>query len=306
VRGAPAIGIAGAMGAVLGIRRFDGDDRASFLSKLHEVATYLEGARPTAVNLSWALQRMCRFAEAQTEATPEQLKSSLLDEANRIRDEDAEMCRAIGTHGHALIKPDSGVITHCNAGSLATSEFGTALAPMYVAHEHGVSFRVYADETRPLLQGSRLTAWELQQAGIDVTLLCDNMSAWLMKQGKVNLVITGADRVAANGDAANKIGTYGLALLAKAHNIPFYIAAPSSTFDMSMADGSLIPIEERDPEEIRRGFGKLTAPEDVACYSPAFDVTPAALIEGIITERGIVSPVTTDAIASLIKPHENC
>jgi methylthioribose-1-phosphate isomerase len=192
------------------------------------------------------------------------------------------------------------VLTHCNAGGLATAEYGTALAPMYTAHEKGRKFRVYADETRPLLQGSRLTAWELGQAGIDVTLICDSMAAVVMREKKVDLVITGADRIAANGDTANKIGTYGVALLAQAHSIPFYVAAPSSTFDLSIADGSKIPIEERDPDEIRKGMGRQTAPEEVACYSPAFDVTPASLIRGLITEKGLIQPVTREKIAAQI------
>ena len=210
------------------------------------------------------------------------------------------MCRAIGEHGHTLIEEGFGVLTHCNAGSLATAELGTALAPMYIAHERGRKFQVYAGETRPLLQGARLTAWELGRAGIDVTLLCDSMTGALMKEGRVDLVITGADRIAANGDTANKIGTYTVAIVAEKHRIPFYVAAPSSTFDMSAPDGSGIPIEERDPDEIRRGFGQLTAPYDVPCYSPAFDVTPAALIRGIVTERGLIAPVTAARIAQVL------
>jgi len=301
VRGAPAIGIAAAMGAVLGVRDYGGDDRAGFVKKLNEVCDYLASSRPTAVNLRWALDRIRRRAESTPDHDPSAIQRALLEEAKRIRDEDEGMCRAIGRLGEPLIRPGVGVLTHCNAGGLATACFGTALAPLYAAHQLGRSFRVYAGETRPLLQGSRLTAWELQQAGIDVTLLCDSMVGSLMKSGRVDLVVTGADRIAANGDVANKIGTYGIAVLAEAHGIPFYVAAPSSTFDLSIADGSQIPIEERDADEIRRGFGSLTAPPDVSCYCPAFDVTPAELVRGIITERGIIQPVTADRVSAVVK-----
>ena len=232
----------------------------------------------------------------------DQLKQNLLREAKLIRDEDAAMCRAIGLAGAHLIKEGAGVLTHCNAGALATAEYGTALAPMYVAHEAGRKFRVYADETRPLLQGSRLTAWELNQAGIDVTVICDNMAGSLMRQGKIDLVITGADRIAANGDVANKIGTYSVAVLAEAHGIPFYVAAPSSTFDLSTACGDDIPIEERCADEIRLGFGRLTAPQDVPCACPAFDVTPARLIRGLLTEGGLIEPVTAERIRAALAP----
>jgi methylthioribose-1-phosphate isomerase len=210
------------------------------------------------------------------------------------------MCRAIGGFGAGLIEPGQGVLTHCNAGGLATADYGTALAVIFSAFERGTPFRVFADETRPLLQGSRLTAWELQRRGVPMTLICDNMAAQVMKERKVHLVIVGADRIAANGDTANKIGTYGVALLARAHGIPFYVAAPSSTFDLSLPDGSAIPIEQRDPREVTHGYGRATAPEGVEVYNPAFDVTPASLIEGIITERGIIRPVTTQAIRERI------
>jgi len=229
----------------------------------------------------------------------EQLKQDMLAEAQAIRDEDAATCRAIGDHGVHLIPDGATVITHCNAGGLATAEYGTALAPMFRAHELGRKFKVFADETRPLLQGSRLTAWELSEAGIDVTVQCDNMAGHLMRARRGDVVITGADRIAANGDSANKIGTYGLAVLAQAHGVPFYVAAPRSTFDLSLADGSAIPIEERSEEEVRRGFGRLTAPEGVPCYCPPFDVTPASLIRGIITEVGVVSPVTREGIRDI-------
>jgi methylthioribose-1-phosphate isomerase len=300
VRGAPAIGIAAAMGVVLGIRRCAGQSEAAFFDRFHQVCDYLGTARPTAVNLFWALRRMQRSADAHAGRGVAAIQAALLAEAQAIRDEDAAMCRRIGEHGLPLITDGCGVLTHCNAGALATAELGTALAPLYLAHAAGRAFRVYADETRPLLQGARLTAWELSRAGIDVTLICDGMAAVVMRERKVNLVITGADRIAANGDTANKIGTYGVAVLAQAHGIPFYVAAPSSTFDLSLADGAGIPIEERDPDEIRRGMGRQTAPADVRCYSPAFDVTPAALIRGIITERGIIQPVTREAIGTVL------
>ncbi|MBU0718915.1 MAG: S-methyl-5-thioribose-1-phosphate isomerase [Planctomycetes bacterium] len=306
VRGAPAIGIAAAMGVVLGVRDYPGLDRAGLLARLDEVCDYLASSRPTAVNLSWALDRMRRQLREHEAATVQQLKPVLLSEAKLIRDEDAAMCRAIGRHGLGLIKPGCGILTHCNAGALATAEYGTALAPLYLAHEEGRQFRVYATETRPLLQGARLTAWELSQAGINVTFLCDSMAGALMKSGKVDLVITGADRIAANGDVANKIGTYSLAVLAKAHGIPFYVAAPTSTFDPSTPDGAAIPIEYRDPDEIRRGFGPLTAPADVPCYSPAFDVTPAELIRGIVTDRGLVQPPTRESLAEVIGGSGSC
>ena len=300
IRGAPAIGIAAAMGAVLGIRHYVGSDRDGFLKKLDDVCEYLGSSRPTAVNLSWALARMRRHAASLKADSVGALKTALLEEAKRIRDEDAAMCRAIGECGKSLIEAGSGVLTHCNAGALATAELGTALAPLYLAHEAGLPFRVYVDETRPLLQGSRLTAWELGQAGLDVTLLCDSMVGSLMSRGMVDLVITGADRIAANGDVANKIGTYSVAVLASQHRIPFYVAAPSSTFDLSTPDGSGIPIEERDPDEIRQGFGRSTAPADVACYCPAFDVTPAELIHGLVTERGLIRPVEAGRIRDVL------
>jgi methylthioribose-1-phosphate isomerase len=297
VRGAPAIGVAAAMGVVLGTR--DSRTPEAFFDNLADVCAFLAGSRPTAVNLFWALDRMRARAELLRGRDVEDLKTAVLAEALAIRDEDAATCRAIGQVGESLIQDGAVVLTHCNAGGLATSEYGTALAPMYRAHEQGRRFKVYVDETRPLLQGSRLTAWELSQAGIDVTVLCDNMVAHLMSRRQVDLVLTGADRIAGNGDTANKIGTYGVAVLAKAHNVPFYVAAPRSTFDLSIWDGSAIPIEERSADEIRRGFGRLTAPEEVACFCPAFDVTPASLIRGIITEAGLVSPVTCDRIRGI-------
>ncbi|NOX57834.1 MAG: S-methyl-5-thioribose-1-phosphate isomerase [Planctomycetes bacterium] len=299
VRGAPAIGVAAAMGVVLGVRNVDGD-RAMFLAKLKEVSEYLASSRPTAVNLFWAIDRMNRVANETSTSDCAAIKERLLQEAKAIRDEDAAMCRAIGKFGSALIPDGAGILTHCNAGGLATAEFGTALAPIYVAHAEGRTVKVYADETRPLLQGSRLTAWELDRAGVDVTVLCDNMAASVMQQGLIDLVITGADRIAANGDVANKIGTYGLAVLANAHQIPFYVAAPSSTFDLDTPCGADIPIEMRSEDEVRHGFGLQTAPDNVKCHCPAFDVTPARLVTAMITERGIIKPVSQETIAKTL------
>ena len=298
VRGAPAIGVAAAMGVVVGIRDFETTDTAELIREADRIAAYLATSRPTAVNLFWALDRMKRVARENSDLTPDALKKRLLQEALAVLDEDKAMCRAIGRNGAALIRDGEGILTHCNAGGLATSDYGTALACMFSAHEQGKAIHVFADETRPLLQGARLTTWELMQAGIPVTLICDNMAAQVMKEGRVQRVIVGADRIAANGDAANKIGTYGLSILAKAHGIPFYVAAPSSTFDLSLADGSGIPIEERGAEEVTQGFGRRTAPEGVQVYSPAFDVSPAQNITAIITERGVIESPTTGKIAS--------
>ncbi len=300
VRGAPAIGVAAAMGVVLGIR--DADSMETFYNQLNKTCEYLASSRPTAVNLFWALERMKQRAESLQGGELKALKEGLLAEAKTICTEDAATCRAIGESGAHLIKDNASVLTHCNAGALATVQYGTALAPLYLAHERGIRFQVYADETRPLLQGSRLTAWELLQNGIDVTVICDNMAGALMQAGRVDLVITGADRIAANGDVANKIGTYSLAVLADAHNVPFFVAAPFSTFDLSLPDGENIPIEERLPEEISQGFGQLTAPENAHFYNPAFDVTPAPYIQGIITEKGIIQPVNNEQIRRLLIP----
>jgi methylthioribose-1-phosphate isomerase len=302
VRGAPAIGVAAAYGVVLGVQpglreRWNDDP----LPKVREVSAYLRSSRPTAVNLFWALDRMERRAEfLWPKVCPTEWLRGLLHEARAIHEEDAAMCRAIGQAGAALIRDGQGVLTHCNAGGLATADYGTALAVMFRAAEEGRRFHIFADETRPLLQGARLTAWELQQRGLDVTLICDNMAAQVMKEGRVHLVITGADRIAANGDTANKIGTYGVALLAQAHGIPFYVAAPSSTFDLSRPTGDAIPIEQRDPREVTHGLGRQVAPDGVKVYNPAFDVTPARLIAGIITERGLIQPVSEAAIRATL------
>jgi len=233
--------------------------------------------------------------------SPPEVREALLAEARTIETEDRAMCRSIGRHGAVLLGEGSGVLTHCNAGGLATADYGTALAVIFAAEEAGKHVHVYVDETRPLLQGARLTAWELKQRGIRATLICDSMAAQVMREGRVQAVVTGADRIAANGDTANKIGTYGVALLAAAHQIPFYVAAPSSTFDLSIADGGQIPIELRDPQEITLGFGRQTAPTGIEVYNPAFDVTPAQLIKAIICEHGLISPVDERTIASVLK-----
>jgi methylthioribose-1-phosphate isomerase len=300
VRGAPAIGVAAAYGVCLGVQEAVDSDEATFYGRLHETADYLATSRPTAVNLFWAIDRMKRAAERLHGRPTREIATALLAEAQAIHEEDRQMCRAIGRHGAELLGDGQGVLTHCNAGGLATSDYGTALAVMFAAAESGKTLHVYADETRPLLQGARLTAWELQQRGIDVTLICDNMAAQVMREGRVQAVITGADRIAANGDTANKIGTYGVALLAAAHKIPFYVAAPSSTFDLSIQSGDEIPIEQRDPREVTHGFGRQTAPEGVAVYNPAFDVTPAELIAAIICERGVIRPVGRETIAAML------
>jgi methylthioribose-1-phosphate isomerase len=300
VRGAPAIGIAAAYGVVVGMQSVGDDRPEAFEPRLREVTAYLRTSRPTAVNLFWALERMERKVEGPAGRPPSELARLLLEEALLIEEEDREMCRAIGRAGAALVGDGQGVLTHCNAGGLATADYGTALAVLFTAAEQGKHIRVYADETRPLLQGARLTTWELQQRGIDVTLICDSMAAQVMKEGRVQVVITGADRIAANGDTANKIGTYGVALLARAHDLPFYVAAPSSTFDVSLATGTDIPIEQRDPREVTHGLGRQTAPDGVKVYNPAFDVTPAQLIAGIITEKGVIRPVTAESIRAAL------
>jgi methylthioribose-1-phosphate isomerase len=297
VRGAPAIGIAAAYGVCIGLQPAD-DDALS--TRLRESADYLATSRPTAVNLFWALDRMKAKAASLKGTSAASIRASLLDEARAIHEEDRAMCHAIGRHGAALLQDGQGVLTHCNAGGLATAEYGTALSVFFTAQDEGKHLRVFVDETRPLLQGARLTAWELTKRNIDATLICDSMAAQVMREGKIHAVITGADRIAANGDSANKIGTYSIAVLARAHNIPFYIAAPSSTFDLSIADGSEIPIEERASEEITHGFGRQTAPTGVKVYNPAFDVTPAEYIRAIITERGLIEPVSEANIRQVL------
>jgi methylthioribose-1-phosphate isomerase len=299
VRGAPAIGIAAAMGVVVAVQKSKARTGAELVAEVERAADHLATSRPTAVNLFWALDRMRRVARASHRQSPDEIKRRLVREAMTIRDEDAAMCRAIGRHGAKLLKNGFTVLTHCNAGGLATAEFGTALAPIYTARNQGKEISVFADETRPLLQGARLTAWELWQAGVEVTLICDNTAAQVMKEGRIDCVMVGADRIAANGDSANKIGTYSVALAAKAHGLPFYVLAPTSTFDLTLAAGDKIPIEERAAEEVTHGFGRRTAPPGVKVYSPAFDVTPARLITAIVCERGILRPPFGGALRRL-------
>ncbi len=289
VRGAPAIGIAGAMGLAVAMLPHAHLSREVLLAEVDRASVRIASVRPTAVNLPWAMERMRRAAHAPSGDGAEILRV-LREEATRILDEDRAMCRRIGEHGLSLLPPSARVLTHCNAGALATGGIGTALAPIYLAAELGRGVSVFADETRPLLQGSRLTAWELVQAGIDVTVLADSMAASLLRAGRVDLVIVGADRIAANGDVANKIGTYPLALAAQRHGVPFYVAAPWSTVDADTATGDEIEIEQRDADEVRAGFAMQTAPAGVAVYNPAFDVTPAELITAIVTDRGVHRP----------------
>ncbi len=299
VRGAPALGIAAAFGIYLGVKAETFTTREQFLEVVDRGAAYITTARPTAYNLFWAAERMEDRARQLDFTTHTEAKAALLHEAELVLAEDIASCRSIGLYGADLLREYEAVLTHCNAGALATSEYGTALAPIYILQEQGIDLKVYADETRPLLQGSRLTAWELGQAGVDVTLICDSMAGQVMREGRVQAVITGSDRIAANGDAANKIGTYSLSILAKAHNIPFYIAAPFSTIDFSLATGDEIPIEERDPDEVRHFGGRLTAPADVKVFNPAFDVAPAENITAIITEKGIAKPPFAQSLAQL-------
>lgn len=289
VRGAPAIGVAAAMG-VAAAAQSAGGEVGAVREAAREACDYLATSRPTAVNLFHALNRMRELVASSEETDAGSLRERLAAEAVAIGDEDAALCRAIGEHGASLLRDGMTILTHCNAGSLATAQFGTALAPVYVARERGMRVAVYADETRPLLQGARLTAWELMQAGVEVTLICDNMAAQVMKEGRVQAVFVGADRIAANGDAANKIGTYSVAVNARYHAIPFYVLAPTTTFDPALASGDGIPIEHRGAEEVTEGFGARTAPADVTVYAPAFDVTPASLITAIVCERGIIRP----------------
>ena len=288
VRGAPALGVAAAFGVLLGIKSFSGNDRKRFLKHVERVSGYIATSRPTAVNLFNALARMKQVIQRHPGVSVAQLKNILKKEALAIYEEDRKLCRKMGDFGAALIKNGASILTVCNAGALATVDYGTALGVMYTAKKQGKKFQVYACETRPLLQGARLTVWELLRSGIDTTLICDNMAATLMKQGKIDAVFTGADRIAANGDTANKIGTYMLAVLAKHHGVPFYVVAPQSTFDLAIADGKQIPIEERSREEVLGFGGCPTAPRGVNVYNPAFDVTDHKLITAIVTEKGII------------------
>ena len=307
VRGAPAIGVAAAWGLYISIRGLKAETAAEFAAEVRETADYLNSSRPTAVNLSWALKRMvktmeeylagCEDAtsgegvEAEEERKIHWTKEVLKMEARRIHEEDIAACRAMGEHGLSLLKPGMGILTHCNAGTIATAKYGTCLAPLYLGHEKGYNFKVFADETRPLLQGARLTSWELHRAGIDVTLICDNMASMVMKNGWIDAVVVGCDRMAANGDGANKIGTSGVAILAKEYGIPFYMFVPTSTIDLDTATGDDIVIEQRDGEEIyKMWYEKPMAPEGVKTFNPAFDVTDHSCITAVVTEKGVVYP----------------
>ena len=288
VRGAPAIGVAAAYGIYVCARRLDSAEKSVFVNEFRKIKEYLAGSRPTAVNLVAALNRMERVLVAHPTLSVPEWKELLYKEAIAIREEDAAACRQIGENCLELLRPGMGILTHCNAGHLAVSEYGTALAPIYLGQERGYGFKVFADETRPLLQGARLTAYELSRAGVDVTLICDNMASVVMRKGWVHAVVVGCDRVAANGDVANKIGTSGVAILARHYKIPFYVLGPTSTIDGSCPDGDSIVIEERNPDEVTEmWYSRRMAPKDVKVYNPAFDITPHELITAIITEKGI-------------------
>lgn len=290
VRGAPAIGAAAAYGYVLGAMEFGSEDKQDFLAHMEKVSALLAKTRPTAVNLFWALRRMEDKLRELASMPLAEIRAGLLAEANIIAAEDVAINRKIGEFGNQIIPQGARVLTHCNAGALATVGYGTALGVVRAAHEAGKDIHVYADETRPLLQGARLTVWELMQDKIPVTLITDNMAGYLMHKKKIDVVVVGADRIAADGDTANKIGTYSVAVLAHAHNIPFYVAAPTSTIDIKITSGEDIPIEERDKREVREVFGHTVAPAEVDVFNPAFDVTPAKFISGIITEKGVITP----------------
>jgi methylthioribose-1-phosphate isomerase len=302
VRGAPAIGVAAAIGIYLAAKKIETDNYSKFLSEFQEAKEYLASSRPTAVNLFWALDRMENVVLENEDTTVEAIKQKLLAEAIKIREEDIQVCRSIGEYGLSLIKDGDGILTHCNAGSLATVKYGTALAPIYVGLEQGMKFKVFADETRPLLQGARLTAYELVEHGVETTVICDNMAAQVMKNGWIDAIFVGCDRVAANGDAANKIGTSGVAIMAKHYNIPFYVCAPTSTIDPKIKHGDDIPIEERPGSEITEMWYKerMVHP-DAKTYNPAFDVTDHELITAIITEFGVIKKPYVENFVKLFK-----
>jgi len=305
VRGAPAIGVAAAYGIYVLAKQMDTEDYDTFYREFVRQKEYLDSSRPTAVNLSWALNRMQRVVEAHRGETVAQIKEALHRESVAIQEEDIWVCRMIGEHGLTLVKPGDGILTHCNAGQLATSKYGTATAPIYLGEERGYHFHVFADETRPLLQGARLTAFELQSSGVDVTLICDNMSATVMKNGWVNAVFVGCDRVAANGDAANKIGTSVVAAVAKYYGVPVYICAPTSTIDLNTPTGAEIKIEQRPAEEVTEMWYKeRMAPEGVKVFNPAFDVTDHELIAGIVTEYGVARAPYTESLAAVFAEKE--
>ena len=305
VRGAPAIGVAAAYGIYVLAKRMDTEDYDTFYREFVRQKEYLDSSRPTAVNLSWALNRMQRVVEAHSGENVAQIKEALHRESVAIQEEDIWVCRMIGEHGLTLVKPGDGILTHCNAGQLATSKYGTATAPIYLGEERGYHFHVFADETRPLLQGARLTSFELHAAGVDVTLICDNMSGTVMKQGLVQAVFVGCDRVAANGDTANKIGTSVVATVAKRYHVPFYVCAPTSTIDLNTATGDDICIEERPAEEVTEmWYQERMAPEGVKVYNPAFDVTDHELIAGIVTEYGVARAPYTESLAAIFAEKE--
>jgi methylthioribose-1-phosphate isomerase len=302
IRGAPAIGVAAAMGIALGARDIIADTWESFSQQLSNVCEVMGRTRPTAVNLFWAIERMKRVAESNRDREPAYIREILRLEAIRMEEEDVAICRAMGRFGAPLIREGATVLTHCNAGALATAGYGTALGVIRAAHEGGKNIRVFADETRPWLQGARLTAWELMKDNIPVTLISDNMAGHFMRSGEIDCVIVGADRIAANGDTANKIGTYTVAVLAKENRIPFYVAAPVSTLDLSLSSGEQIPIEERDPREVTRIRNLPIAPDGVKVRNPAFDVTPARYITAIITEKGVVRGDLEAGLRALANP----
>ena len=300
VRGAPAIGICAGFGIYILARTIDAKDYEGFYQQFCEYQNYLDSARPTAVNLSWALNRMEQTVVKNRQLPVPEILEKLEQECMAIQEEDMDMCRKISEHGLSLLKNGDGILTHCNAGPLATSRYGTALGPLFLGKERGMEFHVFADETRPLLQGARLTSYELQKAGIDVTLICDNMASLVMKNGWVQACLVGCDRVAANGDTANKIGTSGVAILAKHYGIPFYVLGPSSTIDRNCKTGQDIQIELRSPNEIKKKFYETPmALEEVKCYNPAFDVTDHSLISGIVTEHGICRPPFTESLKKI-------
>ena len=305
VRGAPAIGVAAAYGIYVLAKGIEADDYDAFYAEFKKQKEYLDSSRPTAVNLSWALNRMEQVVLKNKDKSVAEIKALLKAESIEIQEEDIRVCKAIGEYGLSLVKPGDGILTHCNAGKLATSKYGTATAPIYLGHEKGYNFRVFADETRPLLQGARLTAFELHSSGVDVTLICDNMSAMVMKNGWVNAVFVGCDRVAANGDAANKIGTSVVAAVAKQYNVPVYICAPTSTIDMNTPTGDQIEIEQRKAEEVTEMWYKeRMAPEGVKVFNPAFDVTDHELIAGIVTEYGVARAPYTESLKEIFKIKE--
>lgn len=302
VRGAPAIGVTAAFGIYLLAKQIKAEDYQTFYQEFTRQKEYLNSARPTAVNLSWALNRMDRLCQSMSTEAISSILEALKKEAIAMKEEDIQVCRAIGEYGLSLLKPGDGILTHCNAGQLATCKYGTATAPIYLGQERGYHFRVFADETRPLLQGARLTAYELQSAGVDVTLICDNMSAAVMRNGWVNAVFVGCDRVAANGDTANKIGTSVVATVAKRYNVPVYICAPTSTIDMHTPAGADITIEQRPAHEVTEMWYKeRMAPEGVKVFNPAFDVTDHDLIAGIVTEYGVARAPYTESLKEIFK-----